>query len=95
MGIPPEDVEATARLARLDLGAERLQTIGDDLETILDYVAKLEELDVEDVEPTAHPTAEAELRGEDELEEPIERDALLENAPETEEHQFRVPKVVD
>src|SRR5688572_8955253 len=51
-----EQVQHVAKLARLKLSPQQLEQYRSQLSTVLEYVAKLNELDVRDVEPMAHPT---------------------------------------
>ena len=85
MSITRDDVLEIARLARID----------DDLSSILDYAAKLDELDLDDVEPQTHATGLAGVLREDEVEQTLTREEALMNAPATEDGHFRVPKVVE
>jgi aspartyl-tRNA(Asn)/glutamyl-tRNA(Gln) amidotransferase subunit C len=95
MAISREQVQHVARLARVKLDDDQVEHYREDLSSILDYVDKLEELDVSEVEPTAHAgTVEPRLR-DDEVEQRLDHDAILKNAPDSEAGQFRVPKVVE
>jgi aspartyl-tRNA(Asn)/glutamyl-tRNA(Gln) amidotransferase subunit C len=95
MTISREQVLHIARLARVKLADGEVEHYREDLSSILDYVDKLEELDVSDVEPTTHiGTVEPRLR-DDEVEQRLELDDVMKNAPESEAGQFRVSKVVE
>jgi aspartyl-tRNA(Asn)/glutamyl-tRNA(Gln) amidotransferase subunit C len=95
MDVTPELIEQLAKLARLRLDARQVERLADDFEQILDYVSKLDELDVSEVEPTTHAVPlEVALR-DDVAELPFERDEILDAAPDTEDGHFRVPRVVD
>lgn len=96
MSINRNEVERIAELARIRLDDDEIDAFRDDLADVLEYVEKLEELDTEDVEPTTHAIGlETEGREDDADDEGLSRDDVLANAPEREEGQFRVPKVVD
>lgn len=93
--IDRDEVLKVARLARLELGEEEVGRLQKDLVAILDYVEKLEELDVSGVEPLAQPVpVELPMRG-DRPEKSLTRDDVLANAPEEEEGMFRVPRAVE
>jgi aspartyl-tRNA(Asn)/glutamyl-tRNA(Gln) amidotransferase subunit C len=91
MAITNDDVLHVARLARLGLRdgeAERLQS---ELSAILEAVGKVGELDLEGVEPTAHPLDLANVWAEDEPRPSLSADEALANAPDREGDSFRVP----
>lgn len=89
------DVAYVATLARLDLTDEERERFGAQLAGILDYIAALEDIDVEGIEPTAHPAPVLDRMREDVARDGLERDAVLCNAPDSAREQIRVPKVVD
>jgi len=95
MKIARSEVEHVAGLARLALREEEVDLFTDQLNSILNYVAKLNELDTRDVEPTSHilPIKNV-LRG-DEKVLSMEREKVLLNAPDRTEEFFRVPKVIE
>lgn len=95
MTIDRDEVEKLAELAKLDLDDDEIERFRDDLGDILEYVDKLDELEVDGVEPTTHAVLSEMLGRRDELEEGLSREEVLRDAPDNEEHQFRVPKVVD
>ena len=95
MTIEADDVRHIAKLARIDLDDGEIERFQSDLAAIIDYVDKLEELDTEEVEPTTHAVLDQMVGREDGAEEGLTREQVLQNAPEDEEGQFRVPKVVD
>ena len=95
MSISREEVLRIATLARIDLDDDEVESLRDDLGSILGYVEKLEELDLDDVEPQTHAVdLEAAFR-EDEVDQTLDRDDVLTNAPDVEDGHFRVPKVVE
>lgn len=89
------DVAYVARLSRLLLTEEEQARYGKDLAAILDYAAKLDELDTENVEPTAHVLPIHNVLREDRSRPSFDRDKLLKNAPERADGCFKVPKVVE
>ena len=94
MTISREEVRHVARLARLDLADEVLDTMAEQLGGILDYMNTLNRIDTEGVAPTAHAVSlQTPLRA-DERRTHLDRDAALANAPERDEDSFLVPKVI-
>ncbi len=90
-----EQVKHVAKLARLRLPADAVEGYRRELSNILQYVEKLQKIDVEGVEPMAHPLPITNRLGEDEVTEPMPREALLRNAPAVEGAFLAVPKVLD
>jgi aspartyl-tRNA(Asn)/glutamyl-tRNA(Gln) amidotransferase subunit C len=91
MAISREEVVHVARLARLDLGEEELERFGEQLSAILEAVGKVAELDLADVEPTAHPLDLVNVWAEDEPRPSLPVEEALANAPDREGGFFRVP----
>ena len=89
-----EDARHVARLARLALDEQRLARLTPQLESILEYVAKIGEVDVSGVEPMAHALPLANVLREDVVEPSLPIDKVLHNAPETDGPFFKVPKVI-
>ncbi|GAB4531426.1 MAG: Asp-tRNA(Asn)/Glu-tRNA(Gln) amidotransferase subunit GatC [Anaerolineales bacterium] len=93
MRLTLEEVEHIAELARLALSPAEKTAYQEQLSAVLEYVARLQEVDTSSVPPTASVfTASSPLR-EDQMQPPLSREALLSNAPDTREGQFRVPPV--
>ena len=80
-----------ARLARLALTDEEVERLGAQLNAILEAVGKVAELDLEDVEPTAHPLDVVNVWAEDDPRPSLPVDEALANAPDREEGFFKVP----
>ena len=95
MAIDRKTVENVAKLARLQLSGEELDRYGKQLGDILDYIAKLEKLDVAGLEPLAYAVDTANVFREDEPRPGISRDAALQNAPEKTGDFFVVPKIIE
>ena len=93
--ISPEEVEYTARLARLDLTAEERDAMARDLDRVLDYVAALQALDTEGIEPTSHPIPVPTPLRVDRAAEPLDPALAVSNAPQADGTAFVVPKVID
>ncbi len=95
MSLTLKDVEHIARLARLQLTDAQKEHYRGQLSTILDHIAKLQELDTKDVPPTTGGSlTEMPLRA-DESRPGLTTGVLLANAPEKADDQFRVPPVFE
>jgi aspartyl-tRNA(Asn)/glutamyl-tRNA(Gln) amidotransferase subunit C len=99
MKISREDVERVAELAYLDLSEAELESYRDQLDDILEYIGKLDELDTSRVEPMAQvladdQSADATLR-EDVVVPCKVAGEVLKQAPDPEAPYFRVPKVIE
>jgi len=94
MGLTFEEVEHIALLARLDLSLEEKQRYQQQLSDILEYVAQLQKLDTKNVVSTSsHLPPRARLRA-DIPKEGLSQERALENAPDFEADQFKVPPVL-
>ena len=91
--ITREDVVHVARLARLELSEEELERMREQLSAILEAVGKVSELDLEGVEPTAHPLDLVNVLAEDDPRPSLPREDALANAPDPEDGFFGVPPV--
>ena len=89
------DIRYVANLARIALSPEEETKLGTQLGDILGYVKKLEELDVEGVEPMAHAVPLANVLRDDEVRPSLPQDAALVNAPKQVNGLFIVPKIVE
>ena len=99
MKISREDVVRVAELAYLDLSEAELETYRAQIDEILEYIGKLNELDTASVEPMAQvladdQTADATLR-EDVVMPCTVAEEILRQAPDPEAPYFRVPKVIE
>src|SRR5690349_4655482 len=88
------DVEHVARLARLALSDDELQSLTSDLGAILDHVAQIAALDTHDVPPTAHPLPLVNVLRPDAVVAGLDRDEVLAAAPAAEDGRFRVPRIL-
>jgi aspartyl-tRNA(Asn)/glutamyl-tRNA(Gln) amidotransferase subunit C len=91
MAISRDEVLHVARLARLELSDEELERFAEQLSAIVEAVGKVAELDLEGVEPTAHPLDLVNVWAEDEPRPSLSIDEALANAPDREGDSFRVP----
>ena len=91
MAISRDEVLHVARLARLALSDEEIDRLGAQLNAILEAVGKVSELDLADVEPTAHPLELVNVWADDEPRDSLSNEDALSNAPDREAGFFRVP----
>jgi aspartyl-tRNA(Asn)/glutamyl-tRNA(Gln) amidotransferase subunit C len=89
-----DDVRKVAKLARLALSDDRLQTLTGQLESILHYIDKLKQVDTTGVEPMAHALPVKNVLRADVPEPGLPLENVLQNAPETDGPFFKVPKVI-
>ena len=94
MKITKEEVLYVADLARLNLDPAAIEKFAGQIGDILDYVDKLNEVDTEGVKPTSHAITLTNAFREDEQREHLNREKALANAPQKEDGNFVVPKVV-
>ncbi len=93
--ISDETMEYVGILAKLELKDEEKESARQDMQKMLDYVDKLNELDTSKVEPMTHIFEMGNVFREDEVTNGDDRDAMLANAPEVKEGQYKVPKTVN
>ncbi|MCH7679611.1 Asp-tRNA(Asn)/Glu-tRNA(Gln) amidotransferase subunit GatC [candidate division KSB1 bacterium] len=94
MPIEIEDVEKVATLAKLEFPSEEKQKLAKELEQIVTYVARLNELDTKAVEPTLHITDLKNVLREDNVQDWLDQEQALANAPQKKQGYFSVPKVI-
>jgi aspartyl-tRNA(Asn)/glutamyl-tRNA(Gln) amidotransferase subunit C len=94
MSVTRKEVEHIAELARLKFSEEELDNFTEQLNQILAYVQKLNELDTENVEPLSHPVEGVNAFREDKVEGSVPRKEALKNAPAKDDQFFKVPKVI-
>lgn len=94
MSLTDDEVRYVASLARLALDDDEVAQLAPQLARILAYAEQVGEVAAEDVPPTAHPYALANVLREDEVGPSLERDELLAGAPEVEDDRFAVPRIV-
>ena len=95
MSITREEVQHIALLSRLELTEEEVDRYADQLTAILDYAAKLNELDTQGVEPLFHAVPVENVFREDVPGKPLEVENALRNTARRKEVFFEVPKVAD
>lgn len=94
MKISRAEVEHVALLARLTLTEEEINQYTEQMNSILEYAAMLEQIDTSSVSPTAHAVELHNVLRDDEVRPSMEQEKVLKNAPQAEEGFFRVPRIV-
>lgn len=95
MSLTSEQVRKVASLARLELSDAELSDLGAKLGQTLDYVARLNELDTDGVEPLVHAIELSNVLRPDVLTPSLPRDRGLANAPRTDGKHFLVPAILE
>ena len=88
-------VDEIAHLARLEFKDEAKAEILNDMNRMLAWVDKLNELDTDKVEPLIYMSEERNVLREDEVKETLTQKQALQNAPKKDSDYFKVPKVID
>ena len=89
------DIEHLSLLARLNLSDDEKQLFSKQVDSIIDYINTLNELDTSDVEPTAHILPMKNVFREDILKASLPREKAMQNAPEKNDDFYRVPKIIE
>jgi aspartyl-tRNA(Asn)/glutamyl-tRNA(Gln) amidotransferase subunit C len=94
MALTPETVRQVAHLARLTLSEEEVELLTRQLNDILKYVEKLNELETTDIPPMAHVLELNNAFREDEVTGSLPLEEALANAPDRQRNSFAVPKII-
>lgn len=95
MSLTKSEVEHIAELARLDLTAEEIEAYRQQLSDILEYAARLQSVDTGGIPPTSSVLPPRSVLRADIAEQGLGADEVLRNSAQTENHQFRVPPVLE
>lgn len=87
--------EHLSRLARLSLSEEEKRLFASQLDSILNYMGKLNELDTANVEPTSHVISMNNVVRDDLQKPSLSREEALKNAPDKTDKFFRVPRIIE
>jgi len=87
-------IEKLAHLSRLEFNSKEKNEIKNDLQKMIAFVEKLNELDISGVDPLLHMTDEVNVLREDEVIGSVSREEALKNAPDHDGIYFKVPKVI-
>ncbi len=94
MKISRAEVEKTALLARLEFNDQELERMRADLDKILEYAEKLQQLDLDNVPETEHVLSLQNVFREDTVQTWLDNEAALRNAPARKNGYFSIPKVI-
>jgi len=94
MAVTKKDVEKIAELSMLEFSDTELEKYTTEMNKILSYVEKLNELDTENVDPLSHPIENVNVFREDIVKESTTTEEALKNAPDRTTEHFKVPKVI-
>ena len=89
------DVAYVAHLARIHLDESEVASFQGQLEEVVKYVEQLRELDVDGIEPTAHAVRVESVLRPDQVTASLDRDRVMNNAPESKGGQFVVPRIIE
>ena len=90
-----QTIRGLAHLARLEFNETKEQEMLSDLNKILNWMDKLNELNTDHVEPLIHMTEEVNIMREDVAKNTVTHEEGLRNAPKKDSDYFRVPKVLE
>ncbi|MSO26897.1 MAG: Asp-tRNA(Asn)/Glu-tRNA(Gln) amidotransferase subunit GatC [Candidatus Nanopelagicales bacterium] len=93
--ITREEVAHLAKLARLDLSATELDHYAEQLDVILQSVARISEVAADGIPPTSHPVPVENVFRDDIAKPGLDRAEVFAAAPATEDDRFRVPRILD
>jgi len=93
--ISENDVKYVAALSRIHLKNEELKPLTKDLEKILDYITKLEKLDVSKIKPTSHVLPLKNVYHKDEIQSSLSQKDALQFSVDKLNGSFKVPKVIE
>lgn len=94
MKIDEKKIDELAHLARLEFSVDEKKTIANDLEKILGFCTKLDEVNTDGVEPLIYLSQEQNVLREDKAESGIDKNLTFKNAPSSDSDYFKVPKVI-
>ncbi|MDY0083099.1 MAG: Asp-tRNA(Asn)/Glu-tRNA(Gln) amidotransferase subunit GatC [Ignavibacteriaceae bacterium] len=94
MSVTKKDIEKIAELAKLKFKDEESDSFVPQMNEILSYMDKLNELDTENVEPLSHPVEQVNIFRDDKLKPSVSTEEALKNAPDKTDRHFKVPKVI-
>lgn len=91
--ISKEEVKHIAKLAEIDFSEDEIEKFTHQLGKILGHVAKISEVDTEEVAPTSHTLEIKNVFREDVVKKSLSKEDALKNAPDEKDGGFRVPKI--
>jgi aspartyl-tRNA(Asn)/glutamyl-tRNA(Gln) amidotransferase subunit C len=94
MEVNDQLIEKLAHLARLSFTDEEKESIKTDLQRMISFIHKMEEVNTDDVEPLLHITEAKNILRKDEVKGTVTTAEAMKNAPLNDGHFFKVPKVI-
>lgn len=95
MALTPEEIRNIATLARLHINEDEVARYQQDLSRILEFVEQMNQADVDNIEPMAHPQELVQQLRIDQVTESDQRDKFQSIAPATQDGLYLVPKVIE
>jgi len=95
MKVTAADVRHIADLSRLSVTAEEVERLSIELSTIIEYVEQLSTVETRQIEPTSHVLPLRNVMRDDRPAKSLSRDAALQNALDSTEKFYRVPRIID
>jgi len=95
MPLSTQDVRDIAKLAKLQINQDELDRYKQDLSRILEFVEQMNQADVDNIEPMAHPQDMMQSLRADEITETNQREKFQQIAPATQDGLYLVPKVIE
>ena len=95
MEINKDLIDHLAHLARLEFSEAEQKTLTEEFGKIVNFVSKIDELPLENVEPLIYMSEEVNRLREDKVENTLTQDQALKNAPKRDSDYFKVPRVVN
>lgn len=95
MKIDKDTVDKIAHLARLEFDNDSKEAMVKDMNNMITFVEKLNELDTNNIEPLIYMSDEVNVFREDEVKHDITQEEALKNAPKKDSDYFKVPKVIE
>lgn len=94
MQVSREEILHIAKLANLNLSEEEVEKYKDNLQEILNFAQVVNNAKVDGLKETIGANDAVNVFRKDEIKEPLDREELLQNAPESQEGMFKIPKVI-
>ena len=95
MEIKKEDIKHIANLSMLNLSDEEIEKYTKDMEQIVNFANKVNEIDTSSTEISAFSNDNVNVFRKDEIVQTVDKETLLQNAPSQEDGMFRIPKVIN
>jgi aspartyl-tRNA(Asn)/glutamyl-tRNA(Gln) amidotransferase subunit C len=95
MAIDRQAVDHVARLARLALDESEREQMMEELTQILEHAERIQELDLDAIEPTSHSLPVRNVMRRDQLRKGLSQEEALANAPAVEDGRFKVPRIIE